>query len=190
MPPGGRPRSLTDRLNVFGFLGGDDIASQSGGAGSGNFGIQDQQAALRWVRDHIAAFGGNGSDVTIFGESAGGNSVWNHLVRPASFGLYTKAIIESGAYDDGALTLKEAEAGYQSLAKKHGCKNIDPAKAVACLRSVPADELAPKTMAGVWGPVVDGITVTETPAALVERGSWNSRVPIIIGSNRDEAACG
>ena len=69
---------------------------------TGNYGIQDQRLALKWIQQHIGAFGGDSADVTIFGESAGGNSVINHLTQPESYKtrppLYTKAIIESGAY--------------------------------------------------------------------------------------------
>ena len=63
---------------------------------------------MTWTREHIAAFGGNPEDVTIFGESAGGNSVINHLAQEASFGLYTKAVVESGAYNLGARNMSAA----------------------------------------------------------------------------------
>jgi carboxylesterase type B len=88
--------TINYRLNIFGFLGSAEVSAATGGAGSGNFGIMDQRAAMTWTSQHIAAFGGNGSDITIFGESAGANSVWNHLTQPASFPLYTKAIMQSG----------------------------------------------------------------------------------------------
>ena len=72
----------SDRLNVFGFLGGREVQQRSSRSTSGNFGIEDQRLAMTWTREHIAAFGGNPEDVTIFGESAGGNSVINHwLIR-------------------------------------------------------------------------------------------------------------
>jgi para-nitrobenzyl esterase len=101
------------RLNIFGFMGSSELSARTAGHGSGNFGIQDQRAAILWVKQHIGAFGGDGGDITIFGESAGGNSVLNHLAQPASFGLYRKAIIESGVYNFGAGTMASAEKGYQ-----------------------------------------------------------------------------
>ena len=81
--------------------GGAAIAKRTVDATQGNFGIEDQRLALAWVKDHISAFGGDGDDITIFGESAGGNSVFNHLVTKSSFGFYTKAVIESGLYNAG-----------------------------------------------------------------------------------------
>ena len=82
--------TINYRLNVFGFLGSHEVQSRSARSTAGNFGIEDQRAAMLWVREHIAPFGGNPENVTIFGESAGGNSVINHLAQPASFGLVLK----------------------------------------------------------------------------------------------------
>ena len=87
--------TINYRLNVFGFLAGSEVKARTNGGGAGNFGIQDQRAAIAWTKKNIGAFGGDGDDITIFGESAGGNSVINHLAQPASFGLYKKAIVES-----------------------------------------------------------------------------------------------
>ena len=97
-----------------GFLGGHEIAASTNGEGSGNFGMADQRLAMTWVQRHIEAFGGDGHAVTIFGESAGGNSIINHLAQPASFDLYARAISESGTYDVGAHSMAESEAGYRA----------------------------------------------------------------------------
>jgi para-nitrobenzyl esterase len=70
--------SVSYRLGLFGFLGGGEIAASTGGGGSGNFGIQDQRAGIKWCKENIAAFGGNGDDITIFGESAGATSPRTH----------------------------------------------------------------------------------------------------------------
>merc|ERR1712232_946686 len=90
--------TINYRLNAFGFLGSQDLRMRATDGSTGNYGIQDQRLALNWVKAHIGAFGGMSSKVTIFGESAGGNSVINHLTQVDSFPLYSKAIIESGTY--------------------------------------------------------------------------------------------
>merc|ERR1712217_77198 len=99
------------RLNVFGFLGTAELDTRTTDGSVGNFGIQDQRFAMKWVGAHISSFGGDPKDVTIFGESAGGSSVINHLAQTASFPFYQKAIIESGTYQ-GAVLRKEAEASF------------------------------------------------------------------------------
>jgi len=151
-----------------------------------------------WVRDHISSFGGNGADVTIFGESAGGNSVLHHLVQPASFGLYSKAIIESGTYDAG-YSFDAAEAFYKQALTVLDCGS-DPKGALACLLNSNASKLEWATDPKVWqklnvslayqhwGPVVDGVSMTATPQDLVAAGKFNNKVPVLIGSNRDEFA--
>ena len=184
-PPNAHPSpAATDRLNVFGFLGSSEVAARTKGGGAGNFGIQDQRAAIAWTKAHIGAFGGDGDDITIFGESAGGNSVINHLAQPASFGLYTKAIIESGAYDFGAEPMSSAQASYAKLLTAAKCSNLD------CLVSkTPLEVGTANGQAGAGGgPVVDGVSLTDTPVGLIEKKTYNNKVPVIIGSNRDEAA--
>ena len=174
-----------DRLNVFGFLGSSEVAARTKGGGAGNFGIQDQRAAIAWTKAHIGAFGGDGDDITIFGESAGGNSVINHLAQPASFGLYTKAIIESGAYDLGAEPMASAQASYAKLLTAAKCSDLD------CLVAKSPLEVGTANEAGAGaggGPVVDGVSLTDTPVGLIEKKTYNNKVPVIIGSNRDEAA--
>ena len=86
------------RLGYLGFLAHPALSAESGGRGSGNYGLMDQQAALRWVQRNIERFGGDDDDVTIFGQSAGGLSVHSHLASPRSKGLFDRAIAQSGAY--------------------------------------------------------------------------------------------
>eukprot|EP00660_Eupelagonema_oceanica_P010642 gene10643-476_t len=88
---------LSYRLNVFGFLGADALRARDPANGTGNYGLLDQRLALKWVRDNIAAFGGDPKRVTIAGCSAGGASVGDHLVLPGSWGLFTRAAMHSGA---------------------------------------------------------------------------------------------
>jgi para-nitrobenzyl esterase len=159
------------------------------------------------VREHIAAFGGNGSDITIFGESAGGNSVINHLVQPASRGLFRKAVVESGAYA-GAKTTADAEREYSLLIKTSACEcsgavgdathptepdGYDPG--LACLLSLNSSALllaveaadATVTSPG-WGPVIDNVSLFGAPLALIAAGQYDTSVPVLLGSNRDEMA--
>eukprot|EP00927_Polykrikos_kofoidii_P086255 TRINITY_DN9609_c0_g1_i1.p1 TRINITY_DN9609_c0_g1~~TRINITY_DN9609_c0_g1_i1.p1 ORF type:complete len:587 (-),score=55.49 TRINITY_DN9609_c0_g1_i1:27-1787(-) len=189
--------SLNYRLTLFGFLGTDALKSRSVDGSVGNYGIQDQRLALSWVRSHIAAFGGDGTDVTIFGESAGGNSVLNHLTQYPSFGLYSKAIIESGTYD-GTPTLRQADMCYKLMLNRTGCADVD------CLLRVDAGKLlsAAQSMstngltqirAGPdnlcqWGPVIDSVSLLAYPQEMIARGWYNSKVPVVLGSNRDEDA--
>merc|ERR1712110_624481 len=100
---------------------GKEIKARTSDGSCGNFGIQDQRFAMSWVANHIAAFGGDASVMTIFGESAGGNSVINHLAQPASFPLYRRAIIEGGAYSEGAIPMQDASRAYESLLERTSC---------------------------------------------------------------------
>ena len=178
------------RLNIFGFLGAVELSTRTKGRGSGNFGIMDQQLCLRWVKDHIASFGGDGDDVTIFGESAGGNSVLHHLVQPASFELYTKAIMQSGS-SAGKLThsMTHAQGVFADSLRLAGCPDL------ACLLSKDATSVLEAGLAAAasqvfysygFGPTVDGVSLTDTPVMLIKSGDYNKAVPVVVGSNRDE----
>ena len=103
---------------------------------SGNYGIQDQQAALKWVRRNISAFGGNPEKVTVFGESAGGLSTFVNLVSPTAGGLFHRAIVESGAYMQTQPTLAQAEAAGTNFANVVGCNQPNPADVLTCLRAL------------------------------------------------------
>lgn len=172
--------AINYRLNIFGFLCGPEIRQRTSDWSCGNFGIQDQRLAMEWVSKHIAAFGGDANDVTIFGESAGGNSVLNHLAQPASFKFYKNAIVESGAYNVGAITMEAATKDYASLLKATRCSSI------ACLLTKSGKEIIGKGYG--TGPVIDGVSLTAAPAVLISQGKHNKAAPVILGSNRDEDA--
>jgi carboxylesterase type B len=123
--------TLNYRLGALGFLA---LPSLTGG---GDFGFEDQQAALGWVKRNIAAFGGNPENITIGGESAGGWSVCAHLVAPGSRGLFNKAIIQSGACDSKPRAQAEAEG--VEFGQKLGC--ADAASLVSCLREKPVADV-------------------------------------------------
>jgi para-nitrobenzyl esterase len=176
------------RLGVFGF--GAHPALR--GPGEGAYGLQDQQAALRWVRDNIAAFGGDPGKVTLFGESAGAWSVCEQLASPAARGLFQAAIIQSGACTspESILAQADAEAGGVKMAANVGC--ADSATAAACLRALPAKTLLKakaerRGLLGVqsWAPMVGGDVLPQTPRAAFASGDF-AKVPVINGTNHDE----
>src|SRR5947208_2312710 len=131
--------TINYRLGVFGFLAHPALTREAGE--SGNYGLMDQQAALRWVQRNIAAFGGDPRQVTIGGESAGGWSVCAHLSAPGSQGLFAQAIVESGSC--ASQTLQQAEATGTTVAQSLGCS--DDATAAECLRSQSAARLVDAT---------------------------------------------
>jgi para-nitrobenzyl esterase len=183
------------RLGVFGFLAAKALSATADSETSGNYGIQDQRAALEWVKENIAAFGGDPKRVTIAGESAGGGSVCVQTVSPESRGLFSAAIMESGtcaARLAPTPTLAAAEAQGDTLATSLGCPGND-ADAATCLRAKsPAEVLAAVGGDSVTGgaaislsPIVDGRTLPKEPDALIKSGKFN-KVPVIIGNNSDE----
>src|ERR1700677_3270820 len=111
--------TINYRLGALGFLADPALADANGQ--SGDYGLMDQQAALRWVQRNIANFGGNPRNVTLFGESAGGLSVLSQVASPAARGLFAKAIAESGSYNLTQASLASAETAGQAFAAKAGC---------------------------------------------------------------------
>ena len=171
------------RLGAFGFLAHPALTAESSDATSGNYGIMDQQAALRWVRDNIEEFGGDANRVTIFGESAGGLSVHAHMVSPASAGLFDRAIVQSGAYTLAPPALSTVEALGSAYATAVGCATQD----AACLRaaSVPALLAGPAPAGLGYLPNVDGVIIPQTFAQAFATGAFH-KVPVIEGSTHDE----
>ncbi len=186
------------RLGILGFL-----AEKGLGPHSGDYGLQDQQAALRWVKSNIARFGGNPNNVTIFGESAGGASVCDQVASPTAKGLFQQGISISGFYNFNVNTIwwpadckskLQSEAQAQKVgaafAAKVGCGHA--ANVAACLRAVPADILVEKggqyltpTAGGSIGPIVNGTTLPLSAAQAFRRGRVN-KVKLMIGVGRDE----
>jgi para-nitrobenzyl esterase len=172
--------TINYRLGALGFLAHPALAAQPDGP-TGDYGLMDQQAALRWVQHNARAFGGDPGNVTIFGESAGGQSVLLQLASPGARGLFAKAIAESGGYALPPSPLASAEAAGRAFAAKAGCAS----QTAQCLRSLPvATILADQDQSGASADV-DGLVVTEPPKAALTSGNFN-HVPVIDGSNHDE----
>src|SRR5579859_6551492 len=171
--------TINYRLGALGFLAHPALAARPGGP-AGNYGLMDQQAALRWVQANIGRFGGNPRNVTIAGESAGGLSVLAQMISPGARGLFQKAIIQSGAFALNQQPLAAAETVGEAFAAKAGC----PDQTAACLRNLPVADLLSSPFAGIPG-VVDGQVLTEPIGTALAAGRF-ARVPILNGTNHDE----
>ncbi len=182
------------RLGRFGFFAHPALTREAAGAATGNFALMDQVAALEWVKRNIAAFGGDPSNVTIFGESAGGGSVNQLLLAAPARGLFHKAIAQSGGGRDVLPLLSAERAGKASaeatgvaFAAKAGVEGDD----LAALRALPADKLRGKLdllnqEADTYsGPMIDGVLVKEDAAAGFVAGR-QAKTPYLVGANSDE----
>jgi para-nitrobenzyl esterase len=171
--------TINYRLGALGFLAHPALTAESPDHASGNYGLMDQQEALRWVQRNALLFGGDPFRVTIFGESAGGLSVHSQLASPGSKGLFSRAIVESGAYALTQPTLATAEAGGTAFATAAGCTD----QTAACLRKLTVAQVLARQ--GGASPTVDGLFLTQSVGAAFTSGEFN-RVPVIEGANHDE----
>ena len=170
--------TLNYRLGDFGFFAHPELKGET------NFGLADQIAALRWVKQNIAGFGGDPQNVTIFGESAGGSSVNYLMISPEARGLFQKAMAESGGAQAHPQTLHELEQECAGRAKQWGAANL------AALRELAAEtiEATPRRLAlGAVGPVVDGKYVRENIIDAFAGGK-EAPVPFLLGANSFEAS--
>ncbi|TVT18938.1 carboxylesterase family protein [Amycolatopsis acidiphila] len=165
--------TLNYRLGLFGFLAHPGLTAEAGQ--SGDYGFMDQQAALRWVRQNISAFGGDPAQVTLGGESAGGFSTCAHLASPSSRGLFQRAIIQSGSCI--STPLPQAEQAGVTVAQSLGCADV------ACLRALPASRLVD---ASTSASLVSRVPVLPRPPDTAVRTGDFGRVPLMVGANRDE----
>jgi para-nitrobenzyl esterase len=172
--------SIAYRLGVFGFISHPEL---SGAPAPANFGLLDQIAALQWVRDNIAGFGGDATNVTVFGESAGGADIGYLLTAPASAGLFRRAISQSGGYflRENA-TLVDAQVAGTKLSRQAGAISLTALRARSSAEVFNAAKAAlPKYD---YGPVIDGITLTQSPAAHIR--AHGLAADLLIGSNEHE----
>jgi len=180
--------SLNYRLGVLGFFHHPALGAESG-AGSGNFGLLDQIAALEWVKDNIANFGGDPAKVTIFGESAGGISVNDLVAAPLARGLFIRAISESGL---GLLPVRSAGDAQKAAMAFAVDEGIDGsgAAALARLRALSVEDILRK-QGGMNGetavqPYVDGAVIPEDVSVAFAKADV-AKVDYMAGSNSDEA---
>ncbi|HEY2480623.1 MAG TPA: carboxylesterase family protein [Caulobacteraceae bacterium] len=185
--------SLAYRLGAFGLLASPELSAEERGA-SGNWGLMDQVAALKWVKRNIAAFGGDPHRVTVFGESAGAIAVSMLAASPAARGLFQRAISQSGGSfappkrdkegGTNVLPLRVAEARGAAFLKSLGAADL------AAARRVPAEAVlkaAEKQAGGEFWPTIDGRVIVGDQYRLYEAGKYNV-TPVLIGTNADEGA--
>ena len=185
--------SVAYRLGALGFLASPELSKESG-HGSGNYGLEDQIAGLKWVRDNIAQFGGDPANVTIFGESAGGIAVSMLGTSPLAKGLFAKAISESGGNFGPARSGNEGGVNMRTLAdaEKQGADFIKALGAanIAAARALPAEKIQSGPAAGAQGgfwPNFDGRVLPGDQYILYSEGKFND-TPVLIGTNSDEGS--
>jgi para-nitrobenzyl esterase len=176
--------SVNYRVGIFGFFSHPELTKESGHHASGNYGLLDQIAGLKWVQKNISAFGGDPSNVTIAGQSAGSMSVNCLVASPLCKGLINHAIAESGAsfvtgQMGGTMLLAKAEEAGSKLAQDLNATSLND------LRKINADTLFEKAK-GMFRPIVDGYVLPQSIAEIFNAGKQND-VPVLTGWNQDDA---
>ncbi len=184
--------SMNYRLGVFGFFALPALAQESPRHAAGNYGLMDQTAALRWVRSNIRAFGGDPTEVTIFGESAGSISVSAQMASPLSQGLFVRAIGESGGAfgpgDFAAPSLQRSEErGKAFVQAAFGSSDISSLRAISAAELLKAATVSPHGGDSIFIPNIDGIFLPESMSAIYAQGK-QVHVPLLAGWNKDEGA--
>ncbi|KAK3271249.1 hypothetical protein CYMTET_20391 [Cymbomonas tetramitiformis] len=191
--------TINYRLGVFGYGGNAALQARDASNTTGNYGQQDQREALRWVQRNIAAFGGDPLRVTLFGQSSGAASISLHLVTPGSWGLFDRAILESGSYP--AWTALSAEATWHNLdlvARKSRCDvpaELGFNSTLDCLLSLSGEDLNRHQRVPVpcrdgcnWGATVDGVELPDYPWWLAWGGKIAPGKQVLHGTTRDDGS--
>jgi len=190
--------TLNYRLGALGFMAHPLLASESAHNSSGNYGLQDQQAALQWVQKNIGAFGGDPTRVTVFGESAGATSVLSQLSSPQGKGLFRQAIVESGPLWTNGTELNivssrdQAEQTGMEFVRSFGYTGPDALHQMRTVDAMALVNATPRSPSPFWAvhtlkfmPSDDGWILPYTPEVQFRQGRENP-VPLIIGTNADE----
>lgn len=179
--------NINYRLGIFGFMANPELTKEADYHASGNYGILDQIAALKWVKNNIAEFGGDPDKVTIAGESAGAGSVNILMASPLAKGLFQRAIGESGAFfseesnGNPARTLAKAEQDGVKLQKSLNKASVED------MRKMSAEDLMKASKNETIVPNIDGYVLPDTVYNIFKQGKQND-VPILVGSNADEGS--
>jgi para-nitrobenzyl esterase len=183
--------SIAYRLGQLGFLAHPELSAESPDHVSGNYGLLDMIAGLKWIQENITAFGGDPEKVTIFGESAGGIAVSMLCASPLAKGLFHGAIAQSdGSFGpprprtypgENMNTLEQAEADGEAYMQRLGVSSV-----IEMRKINPEDLPMGMGMGGAW-PIIDGYVIPDDQYVLYEEGKFND-VPILVGYNSDEGA--
>lgn len=180
--------TLNYRLGTLGFLAHQSLIADGATGSAGNYGALDQIAALQWVQDNIAAFGGDPTRVLLFGQSAGAYDVCTLMASPLAAGLFSRAAMHSGSC--AIHSTATARANAEALVEEVGCAGA--ADIPACLRALPAETLANADAALPLGlgsfrmyPAVDGHVVDDRPIEIIRAGAHNA-MPYMVGSTSEE----
>ncbi len=175
--------TLSYRLGVFGFFSHPELTAESPNHASGNYGLMDQTAALRWVRENIAAFGGDPQQVTIAGESAGSSSVSSQMASPLARGLFARGIGESGAMMGRYVSPRDTtQQNGVRFAESLGAKSLTDLRALSATELL---EAASRPSTPRFGANVDGWFFPRAPTEIYAAGE-QSRVPLLAGWNSEE----
>jgi para-nitrobenzyl esterase len=179
--------TINYRLGAYGFFAHPALTAESAHKASGNYGLMDMLASLEWVKKNIAAFGGNPSNVTVFGQSAGAMAIGSLVSSPQSKGLFQRAISQSGAwmglgFSPSMRTRAEAEEAGVKAATEAGLSTAEQ------LRALSAADVAAKLRSGGCPAcmIVDGWVIPEDPSTVFAAGRQNA-VDVLVGANKDES---
>ena len=181
--------TINYRLGPMGFLCLPELAEEAGH--TGNYGLYDQMTAIKWVKDNIAAFGGDPDAITIMGQSAGGMSVQQHCLSPLTDGLFSKAVMSSGGGVNKLMSAQPAEKNYDfwhAVMERCGCTDLAAFRAVEPAKLFEAWQTAKKEVKGgaqSCSPVLDGQFVVGSGYDLLAAGK-QKQIPYMCGSTSED----